>query len=71
MYGKTFLATALVETGSKMDDVIYEEFKGTGNMEMVLDRKLSERRIFPAGFLLSRIERMTFGAYFYVDFRLG
>ncbi len=44
----TVLATALVETGSKMDDVVYEEFKGTGNMEIVLDRKLSERRIFPA-----------------------
>ena len=44
----TILATALVETGSKMDDVVYEEFKGTGNMEMVLDRKLSEKRIFPA-----------------------
>ncbi len=44
----TILATALVETGSKMDDVIYEEFKGTGNMEMVLDRKLSEKRVFPA-----------------------
>ncbi len=44
----TILATALVETGSKMDDVIYEEFKGTGNMELVLDRKLSERRLFPA-----------------------
>ncbi len=44
----TILATALVETGSKMDDVVYEEFKGTGNMEIVLDRKLSERRIFPA-----------------------
>ena len=44
----TVLATALVDTGSKMDDVVYEEFKGTGNMEMVLDRKLSERRIFPA-----------------------
>ena len=44
----TILATALVETGSKMDDVIFEEFKGTGNMELVLDRKLSERRIFPA-----------------------
>ena len=42
------LATALVETGSKMDDVVYEEFKGTGNMEMVLDRRLSEKRIFPA-----------------------
>jgi len=44
----TILATALVETGSRMDDVIFEEFKGTGNMEVVLDRKLSERRIFPA-----------------------
>jgi len=44
----TVLATALVETGSKMDDVIYEEFKGTGNMEMVLNRKLSEKRLFPA-----------------------
>ena len=40
--------TALVETGSKMDDVVFEEFKGTGNMELVLDRKLSEKRIFPA-----------------------
>jgi len=44
----TILATALVDTGSKMDDVIYEEFKGTGNMEIHLDRKISERRIFPA-----------------------
>jgi transcription termination factor Rho len=44
----TILATALVETGSKMDDVIFEEFKGTGNMELVLDRKMSEKRIFPA-----------------------
>ena len=44
----TILATALVDTGSKMDDVVFEEFKGTGNMELVLDRKLSERRIFPA-----------------------
>lgn len=44
----TILATALVETGSRMDDVVYEEFKGTGNMEIILDRKLSERRIFPA-----------------------
>lgn len=44
----TILATALVDTGSKMDDVVYEEFKGTGNMELVLDRKLSEKRIFPA-----------------------
>ena len=44
----TILATALVETGSRMEDVIYEEFKGTGNMELHLDRKLSELRIFPA-----------------------
>ena len=44
----TILATALVDTGSKMDDVVYEEFKGTGNMELILDRKLQERRIFPA-----------------------
>ncbi len=44
----TILATALIETGSKMDDVVYEEFKGTGNMEMILNRKLSEKRIFPA-----------------------
>jgi transcription termination factor Rho len=44
----TILATALVETGSKIDDVIFEEFKGTGNMEVVLSRKLQERRIFPA-----------------------
>ena len=44
----TILATALVDTGSRMDDVIYEEFKGTGNMQLVLDRKLSEKRIFPA-----------------------
>lgn len=44
----TILATALIETGSRMDDVIYEEFKGTGNMELHLDRKLAERRIFPA-----------------------
>ncbi len=44
----TVLATALVETGSKMDDVVYEEFKGTGNMELVLDRKLQEKRVFPA-----------------------
>ena len=46
--GLTILATALVDTGSKMDDVVYEEFKGTGNMELVLDRKLQERRVFPA-----------------------
>ena len=44
----TILATALVDTGSRMDDVVFEEFKGTGNMELVLDRNLSERRIFPA-----------------------
>ena len=44
----TILATALVDTGSKMDDVVYEEFKGTGNMELVLDRRLQERRVFPA-----------------------
>jgi transcription termination factor Rho len=44
----TIIATALVETGSRMDDVIFEEFKGTGNMEIVLDRKMVDRRIFPA-----------------------
>jgi transcription termination factor Rho len=44
----TIMATALIETGSRMDDVIFEEFKGTGNMELHLDRKLSEKRIFPA-----------------------
>ena len=44
----TILATALVDTGSRMDDVIYEEFKGTGNMELQLSRQLAERRIFPA-----------------------
>ena len=44
----TIIATALIDTGSRMDEVIFEEFKGTGNMEIVLDRKLSERRIFPA-----------------------
>ena len=44
----TILATALVDTGSRMDDVIYEEFKGTGNMELHLDRRLAERRVFPA-----------------------
>src|SRR5690606_38605509 len=44
----TVLATALIDTGSRMDDVIYEEFKGTGNMELHLDRNLAERRIFPA-----------------------
>ena len=44
----TILATALVDTESRMDDVVYEEFKGTGNMELILDRKLSEKRVFPA-----------------------
>ena len=44
----TIVATALVETGSRMDEVIFEEFKGTGNMELVLDRSLSDRRIYPA-----------------------
>jgi len=44
----TIIATCLIDTGSRMDDVIYEEFKGTGNMELHLNRKLSERRIFPA-----------------------
>ena len=44
----TIIATCLVDTGSRMDDVIYEEFKGTGNSELILDRKLSEKRIFPA-----------------------
>lgn len=44
----TIIATALIETGSRMDDIVYEEFKGTGNMEIHLDRKLSEKRIFPA-----------------------
>ena len=44
----TIIATALVETGSRMDEVIFEEFKGTGNMELVLDRRLAERRIYPA-----------------------
>ena len=44
----TILATALVETGSRMDEVIFEEFKGTGNMELKLDRRLADKRIFPA-----------------------
>ncbi len=44
----TIIGTALIETGSRMDEVIFEEFKGTGNMEIVLDRRLSDRRIFPA-----------------------
>ena len=53
----TILATALVETGSRMDDVVFEEFKGTGNMEVVLDRSLSEKRIFPAIDLLKSSTR--------------
>ncbi len=53
----TILATALVETGSRMDDVVFEEFKGTGNMEMVLDRSLAEKRIFPAIDLLKSSTR--------------
>jgi transcription termination factor Rho len=44
----TIVATALIETGSRMDDVIFEEFKGTGNCEVILDRKLSDKRVFPA-----------------------
>jgi transcription termination factor Rho len=44
----TIVATALVETGSRMDEVIFEEFKGTGNMELVLDRKIADKRVFPA-----------------------
>ncbi len=44
----TIIATALIETGSKMDEVIFEEFKGTGNMELVLDRRLADKRLFPA-----------------------
>jgi transcription termination factor Rho len=44
----TIVATALVDTGSRMDEVIFEEFKGTGNMELVLDRKIADRRVFPA-----------------------
>ncbi|MBT7044253.1 MAG: transcription termination factor Rho, partial [Gammaproteobacteria bacterium] len=44
----TIIATSLIETGSKMDEVIYEEFKGTGNMELHLDRRISEKRVFPA-----------------------
>jgi transcription termination factor Rho len=44
----TIVATALIDTGSRMDDVIFEEFKGTGNLEIILDRKLSDRRVFPA-----------------------
>ena len=48
MESHSILGTALIDTGSRMDDIIFEEFKGTGNMEIHLDRKLSERRIFPA-----------------------
>jgi transcription termination factor Rho len=59
----TILATALIETGSRMDDVIYEEFKGTGNMELVLDRKLSEKRIFPAIDILRFVRRGGSGRY--------
>lgn len=44
----TIIATALIDTGSKMDEVIYEEFKGTGNMELHLSRKIAEKRVFPA-----------------------
>ena len=44
----TILATALIDTGSRMDELIFQEFKGTGNMELILDRKLSDRRLFPA-----------------------
>jgi transcription termination factor Rho len=53
----TIIATALVDTGSKMDEVIFEEFKGTGNMELQLDRKLSNRRIYPAIDLVSSSTR--------------
>ena len=49
----SIIATALTETGSKMDEVIFEEFKGTGNMELQLDRRISNRRIFPAIDLIS------------------
>lgn len=57
----TILATALVETGSKMDDVIYEEFKGTGNMELVLDRKLQEKRVFLQSIFRNQVpEERTF-----------
>jgi transcription termination factor Rho len=53
----TILATALIDTGSKMDEVIFEEFKGTGNMELQLDRRLANRRIFPAIDLVSSSTR--------------
>jgi transcription termination factor Rho len=60
----TILATALIDTGSRMDDVIFEEFKGTGNMEVNLDRKLADRRVFPAVDLLrsgTRKEELLLG----------
>ncbi|PTN25266.1 transcription termination factor Rho, partial [Desulfonatronum sp. SC1] len=53
----TILATALTETGSKMDDVIFEEFKGTGNMELQLDRKLANKRVFPSVDIMSSSTR--------------
>jgi len=53
----TILATALIDTGSRMDEVIFEEFKGTGNMELVLDRKLSDRRIYPSFYLIRSVTR--------------
>ena len=53
----TIIATALVETGSKMDDVIFEEFKGTGNMELQLDRNIANRRIYPAIDLVNALEQ--------------
>ena len=53
----TILATALTETGSKMDDVIFEEFKGTGNMELQLDRKLANKRVYPAGDIMASSTR--------------
>ena len=61
----TIIATALIETGSRMDEVIFEEFKGTGNMELVLDRRLADRRIFPAIDILksgTRKEELLLGA---------
>ena len=53
----TIIATALIDTGSKMDEVIFEEFKGTGNMELQLDRKISNKRIFPAVDLVASSRR--------------
>ncbi len=55
----TIIATALIDTGSKMDEVIFEEFKGTGNMELQLDRKISNKRIFPAVDLVASSTRKT------------